>query len=126
MTRSEPIARALSGSYLLVAFSDGDYALAEKVSLTVGVLSEAAPAGLSSAELEAAFQEVTAAFERDYDKAAEQALSDIAECARQGVMKRAIADAARRAVVADNAVKQQEELALDRIAGALGMKAGDL
>tara|TARA_R110000744_G_scaffold273278_1_gene386188 strand:+ start:2184 stop:2585 length:402 start_codon:yes stop_codon:yes gene_type:complete len=123
-TEAGIIAHAVCGAYLMVAFSDGKYALSEKVRMVHGLLAKDVPAGVAKADLEAALPAIEKAFAADYETAAKRVLELIASVSGNGIAKRAVIHAAQTAVVADNAIVAQEAGALDRISDALGLKKG--
>ncbi|WP_417481425.1 TerB family tellurite resistance protein [Maricaulis sp.] len=123
-TEAGIIAHAVCGAYLMVAFSDGQYAQSEKIRMVHGLLSKNVPAGVVKADLEAALPAIENAFAADYETVAKRVLELIASVSGNGIAKRAIIHAAQTAVVADNALVPQEAGALERISDALGLKKG--
>lgn len=119
------VARGVCGAYLLVAFSDGKYEKSEEVSLLLGVIESEMSAASSRGQVEEIASELKAAFEADYDRTADRVLSELSNLSSNGVARRAVSKAARKALIADKVVKPQEELALERIGRALGLKQGE-
>jgi len=110
----------------MVAFSDGEYAKFEEVGLVIGLLEKDAPAGIAKADLEAAIPEMESSIRRDYDATAKRVLEMISSLKGNGVAKRSIMHAVRAAIMADRAIRPQEENAAGRISEALGLKEGEL
>lgn len=119
------VARGVCGAYPLVAFSDGKYEKSEEVSLLLGVIESEMSAASSRGQVEEIAAELKAAFEADYDRTADRVLSELSNLSSNGVARRAVSKAARKALIADKVVKPQEELALERIGRALGLKQGE-
>ena len=117
---------AICGAYLLVAYSDGQFAPVEEGRLTSELAADEAFTRFDQAALNAEMDELTKAFPEDYEATALDVLVSIASVRDQDVETRAVMHAARVAVVADQAVSPQEEHALERIALALGLEKGAL
>lgn len=117
---------AAIGAFLTVAFSDGQFAKAEEIRLKLGVLKSHASLHETASELDAAYERFVTAFSRDYDKAVASTLASLEKLKGHGMARRSVMAAAQSAVVADSAVKPQEELALERLAQALGLQRGAL
>ncbi|WP_394692588.1 hypothetical protein [Hyphobacterium sp.] len=117
---------AVVGAYLLVAFSDGDFTKSEEVRLRLGQFDSTNLPGLRRDVFEAIYPDALTMFRQDYDKAAEYTLSMLAGFAGEGLVRRAVAEAVRAAVMADQQIKPQESLAINRIEEALGAPAGQI
>ena len=81
---------------------------------------------LSTGALQDAYNILMAEIETDYDRAAARILQCIEGAKDDKTLVPAIMMAARGATVADEKIAPQEELALNRIAKALGLKEGAL
>ncbi|MBR9824694.1 MAG: hypothetical protein GYB36_02685 [Alphaproteobacteria bacterium] len=122
----ERAACAVAGAYLLVTFSDGQFEKTEEVQLRRGLAEKAGFTGIDADRLDAIFIEVQQAFTADYDKAAERTLDLIRVVQTHKDAHKAIIESAQTAVIADKMVTPQEENALNCIAVALGLEAGDV
>lgn len=125
-TDAERGARAICGAYLLIAFSDGDYAPLEEGRLSSELAADDVFKSLDKAQLDDAMQGLGEAFRQDFDGTAGAVLDAIRSVWDKPAEKKAVMHAARVAVVADQSITAQEELALERIADALGLEKGAL
>ncbi len=128
MTETNPktALHAICGAYLLVAYSDGQFAPVEEGRLTSELAADEAFTRFDQAALTAEMAELMQVFPEDYEATALDVLVSIASVKAQDVEKRAVMHAARVAIIADQAISPQEEHALDRIALALGLEKGAL
>ncbi|MEZ5895122.1 MAG: TerB family tellurite resistance protein [Parvularculaceae bacterium] len=118
--------RAACGAFLLVAFADAHFDKREEARFLGGVVNDPAFAAMSAPRLADCYNELRTALERDYDGAQADILAAIRAVRTHGASVAAIKTAARQAVVADRAIKPQEEIVLGRIAAALGIAAAEL
>jgi len=123
MSHTDPktVTHAICGAYLLVAFSDGDFAPIEEGRLTSELAADEAFKQFDFSALNAEMDELINAFTADYEATALDVLISIASVKAGEVAVRAVKHAARVAVVADQAISPQEEHALARVALALGL-----
>ncbi|HXI87996.1 MAG TPA: TerB family tellurite resistance protein [Parvularculaceae bacterium] len=117
---------AVTGAFLLVAFSDGLYAPSEERRFLSTIANDPALKMLSTGALEDAYNLLIAEIEADYDQACARILDCIRAVRGDRVLAAAVTLAARGATVADERIAPQEELALNRIAEALGLEKGSL
>jgi tellurite resistance protein len=117
---------AICGAYLMVAYSDGQFAPVEEGRLMSELAADEAFKRFEQAALTAEMAELVNAFPDDYEATALDVLVSIASIKDHDVERRAVKHAARVAVIADQAISPQEEHALDRIAMALGLEKGAL
>jgi tellurite resistance protein len=120
------LATAVVGAYLVVACSDGDYAKSEEIRLRLGQFDTTNLPGLERDVFEAIYPDAQAIFLQDYDKAEKYTLSLLTGFASEGLVRRAVAEAVRVAVMADQQIKPQENLAINRIEEALGLPPGQI
>ncbi len=125
-SQAEIAIHAICGAYLLVAYSDGQFAPVEEGRLISELAADEAFKRFEQAVLAAEMAELMQAFPDDYEATALDVLVSIASIKEQEVERRAVKHAARVAVIADQAISPQEEHALDRIAMALGLEKGAL
>ncbi|MBI1366524.1 MAG: hypothetical protein GC153_11295 [Alphaproteobacteria bacterium] len=111
---------AVTGAFLLVAFSDGLYAPAEECRFLSTLANDPALKMLRTEALQDAYNILMAEIEADYDRAAARILQCIEGVKADDALVKAVTLAARGATVADEKIAPQEELALKRIARALG------
>jgi tellurite resistance protein len=104
----------------MVAFSDGEYDKREQVRMHAGLASDDVPAGVNKTALVDALPGLEEAFRDDYETAAEQVLETVTAVRGIDFAKKGIMQAARIAVIANQAITPQEDRALNRIAVALG------
>lgn len=117
---------AICGAYLMVAYSDGQFAPVEEGRLISELAADEAFKRFEQAALTAEMAELIKAFPDDYEATALDVLVSIASIKEHEVERRAVKHAARVAVIADQAISPQEEHALDQIAMALGLEKGAL
>ncbi|CDO59510.1 hypothetical protein BN1012_Phect1296 [Candidatus Phaeomarinobacter ectocarpi] len=125
-SQAEIAIHAICGAYLLVAYSDGQFAPVEEGRLISELAADEAFKRFDQAVLAAEMAELMQAFPDDYEATALDVLVSIASIKEHEVERRAVKHAARVAVIADQAISPQEEHALDRIAMALGLEKGAL
>lgn len=123
---AELVARAVCGAYLMVAFADGEYDKREQVRLLSGLVADDTPAGVDQESLRATLPAVEAEFRTGYGNAVARALENIASVRDLAFARKAVMQAARIAVVANQEISAQEELALGRISEILGLGKGEL
>ncbi len=120
----DPLARAVTETFVYVAAADGDLA-APELERFVAWASEQAPlAEVPRAELAARFGDVAAAFRRDFTAAESHALDAVRAVRGLEGAAELLLSAAGVAVVADGALREVEESAVDRIAEALRASSG--
>ena len=117
---------AACGAYLLAAFADARVATIEEARFLGGVVNDPAFKRFAPETLAAEYSRLLALLGADYDAAEAEILAAIAASKNDADVVKSIKIAARHAVIADQVLKPQEELALGRIARALGLSAGDL
>lgn len=110
----------------MVAFADARYDHAEEVRLLSTLINDPALRHVDPAALETCYNSLTGKFRTDFAKAAAVVLGAVTASRGQLVTVKAIKKAARLAVVADQKIRPQEEVALNAIAGALGLADGDV
>ena len=117
---------AACGAYLLAAYADACVAKIEEARFLGGVVNDPAFRRFAPEDLASEYSRLLALLSADYEAAEAEILGAIAASRNDAGVVKAIMVAARHAVIADQVLKPQEELALGRIAGALGLSAGDL
>lgn len=127
MTNEKSVdATAACGAYLLVAFADARVASVEEARFLGGVVNDAAFRHIAASALAGEYSRLYAALAADYDATESEILAAVATVKDDVRAADAVKVAARHAVVADQHLKPQEDLALARIARALGIEPGDL
>ena len=117
---------AACGAYLLVALSDARLDRIEESRFLDGVVHEPVFARFPAQTLATEYNRLRAAIEDDYDSAEAEILTAIASHRADNDVAAAVREAARQAVVADQELKPQEDLALSRIARALAISPEEL
>jgi tellurite resistance protein len=117
---------AACGAYLLVALSDARLDRIEEARFLDGVVHEPVFARFAAESLAAEYNRLRGAVEADYDSAEAEILTAIALYRSDKAVAAAVREAARQAIIADQELKPQEDLALSRIARALGIAPEDL
>jgi len=117
---------AICGAYLMVAYSDGEFAPVEEGRLISELAADEAFTRFDQSALAAEMAELADAFTADYEATALDVLISVASVKEHEVETRAVKHAARVAIIADQSITPQEEHALDRIALALGLDKGAL
>jgi len=112
---------AACGAYLLAAFADARVEKIEEARFLGGVVNHEAFRSFDSDALAAEYTRLYGAFSADFEAAKEEILQAIAERKSNPVVVEAVKVAARHAVIADQALKPQEEIILADIARALGL-----
>ncbi len=121
-----PGATAACGAYLLIALADARVATIEEARFLAGMINDPAFSIFETSALEAEYNRLTVALRADWDNAEAEILSAIATVRADAGAARAVRIAAQHAIIADQVVKPQEELELERIARALGVDPGTL
>ncbi|WP_422026697.1 TerB family tellurite resistance protein [Pyruvatibacter mobilis] len=123
MSHTDPktVTHAVCGAYLLVAFSDGEFAPIEEGRLMAELAADDAFRAFDLSALNAEMDELIQAFTADYEATALDVLISIASVKEGEMAVRAVKHAARVAIIADQAISPQEEHALERVALALGL-----
>lgn len=116
---------AACGAFLLVAVADARIETIEEARFLGGVVNHPAFRSFSSEALAAEYNRLVAALAADYDAAEAEILSALAAVKKDARALEAAKIAARHAVIADDFLKPQEEVALGRIARALGVDPDD-
>lgn len=114
----------VTGAFLAVAFADGRYDASEEGRFLATIANHPALAGIGSAALQKAYNDLREAIERDFAGASARILAAIGAVKDDPAVSEAVKVAARAAVVADRRIAPQEELMLDHIAAALGLEKG--
>ncbi|MEQ8179987.1 MAG: TerB family tellurite resistance protein [Amphiplicatus sp.] len=114
----------VTGAFLAVAFADGRYDPLEERRFLSTIANAPALSGIRTEALQEAYNMLRAEIETDYPSAAAKILAAIAAAKGDMAIVEAVKVAARGAIVADRRLAPQEEVALDRIAAALGLEAG--
>ncbi|NWG92576.1 MAG: tellurite resistance TerB family protein [Parvularculaceae bacterium] len=117
---------AACGAYLLVAFADARVATIEEARFLGGVVNDPAFKPFTPSELADEYTRLLASLGADYDAAEKEILRAVESVKRDKRAVEAVKVAARHAVIADQALKPQEDLALARLARALGVDPKDL
>lgn len=115
-------ATAACGAYLLVALADARVESIEEARFLGGVVNDPAFRSFSSEALAGEYSRLLAALKADYGAAEAEILSAVASIKRDSKVVEAVKVSARHAVIADQRLKPQEEVALGRIARALGIE----
>jgi tellurite resistance protein len=119
-------ATAACGAYLLVAWADAWVASVEEARFLGGIVNDATFRHISAPALASEYARLYAALGEDYSATEAEIVGAIAAVKNDARAVEAVKLAARHAVVADQRLKPQEDLALARIACALGIAADDL
>ena len=117
---SESLERAVIEAFVYVAASDGNFAAPELERFVAWAKEQPLFADAEPAQLAARFGDVAARFVADFAEAERSALALIAEQEGSSEAADLLLNAAGVAVVADGALKEVEETAVDRVARALG------
>lgn len=117
---------AIVGAYLLVAFADGRFDKSEEVGARLGLLRDSKPNTLADVEAEEMYGRLRAEFASSPDKAGKGVLLQLERLRGDGLARKAVVKAVRKALMADGVVTAQEEHALDKVALALGLREGEL
>ncbi len=113
---------AICGAHLMVAFADARYEASEEGRFLATVANEPGVRAIDAAAISASYNELEAAFREDYAAAADRVVAALAALDPQGETAALARMAARRAIVADQRLRPQEESALQRIAAAMGLE----
>jgi len=114
----------VTGAFLAVAFADGRYDPLEERRFLSTIANAPALSSIRTEALQEAYNLLRAEIETDYSSATAKILAAIAAAKDDKAVVEAVKVAARGAIVADRRLAPQEEVALDRIATALGLEAG--
>ena len=126
MTSPDIAATAACGAYLLAALADARIETLEEARFFGGVVNDPAFRRLDAAALTLEYARLHGALREDYAAAEKEILAAVASVSADAAAAEAVKIAARHAVIADHKLRPQEELALARIAGALGIGPGEL
>jgi len=119
-------ATAACGAYLLTAIADARVETLEESRFFGGIVNDPAFRRIDAATLTAEYARLHGALITDYAAAEREILAAIGAVSSDAQASEAVMMAARHAVIADQHLKPQEELALERIARALGLEDGVL
>lgn len=119
-------ATAACGAFLLVAYADGRFVTIEEARFLGGVVDHPAFRTIEASALVGEYNRLNRTLASDYDAGETEILAAIAAIAGVGNAVEAVKVAARHAIIADQALKPQEDLVLARIARALGVSPDDL
>lgn len=122
-------ATAACGAFLLVAYADGRFVTIEEARFLGGVVDHPAFRTIEASALVGEYNRLNRTLASDYDAGETEilaAIAAIAAIAGVGNAVEAVKVAARHAIIADQALKPQEDLVLARIARALGVSPDDL
>lgn len=125
-TDSTTATTAACGAYLLVALADARLARIEEARFLDGVVHDGAFSNFGASALASEYNRLHAALLDDYDQAEAEILTAIAAHRSNPAVAAAVREAARQAVIADQELRPQEDLALARIARALGVSSDSL
>lgn len=117
---------AACGAFLIVALADARVAAIEEARFLGGVVNDLAFRRFDSDTLASEYNRLIVALRADWNAAEKEILGAISAVKSNEETVAAIKVAARHAVIADQAIKPQEDLVLARIARALDIKAEDL
>ena len=117
---------AACGAYLLVALADARVAAIEEARFLGGVVNDPAFRRFDAAALAGEYNRLLAALRADWTSAEAEILAAAVSAKSDPAAVEAIKMAARQAIIADQAIKPQEDIVLARIASALGLRAGEL
>ncbi len=117
---------AACGAFLIVALADARVEAIEEARFLGGVVNDRAFRQFGAAALAGEYNRLLAALRADWNAAETEILNAVTSVKSNYRAVAAIKVAARQAVIADQAIKPQEDLVLARIARALGLKAEDL
>lgn len=116
----DELQRAVVEAYVYVAAADGDLAALELERFVRWAREQEAFEGSEPSELAARFGDVAQGFRDDFDAAEERALAAVAAAKDRPGGADLVESAAGVAVVADEALQEVEETAVDRVRAALG------
>ncbi len=117
---------AACGAYLLVALADARVEAIEEARFLGGVVNDRAFRQFETSALAGEYNRLLGALRADWNAAETEILKAVTSVKLNNAAVAAIKVAARQAIIADQAIKPQEELVLARIARALGLKSEDL
>jgi len=117
---------AICGAFLMVAFADARFDKSEEGRFLTTIANDPALAGIETKGLENSYNKLVTAFSDNYAGAAATVLAAIKSISTEPHLVSAVKMSAQRAIVADDKIMGQEELALDHIALALGLKKGEV
>ncbi len=118
-------ATAACGAYLLVAMGDARVEPVEEAGFFGGIVNDPSFRRIDASTLTAEYARLHGALSENYAAAEAEILAAI-EAVRMSPAAEAVKAAARHAIIADHKLKPQEDIALARIAKALGLKDGEL
>ncbi|MCB2113037.1 MAG: tellurite resistance TerB family protein [Parvularculaceae bacterium] len=117
---------AACGAYLLAVFADARVEEIEEARFLDGVVNHKSFIPFGPKALADEYTRLFAALSADFGAAKEEILTAIAEHKSNPDIVEAVKTAVRQAVVADQAIKPQEENILSAVARALGLGPGAL
>lgn len=126
LSETKAAAHAICGAYLMVTFADGRHIPLEEGRLLATLANTPIFEKISSAKIEDAYNSLTKKFDENYPATAADVLNTISILKGDSDMVHSIKGAAQCAIVADGALKTQEESAIDAIASALGLEKGSV
>lgn len=126
MSDASPEVTAACGAFLLVSFADARVVDIEEQRFLAGVVNEPSFKPFRPAELADEYTRLLVALGEDYEATEAEILSAVRATRRNARAVEAVKVAARHAIIADQRLKPQEDLALARLAGALGIDADEL
>lgn len=124
-----PISSAVTaacGAYLLAAFADARVEKVEEARFLGGVVNHAAFKRFEPDALAGEYTRLFSALSSDFDATQAEILTAIAANKSKPQVVEAVKVAARQSVIADQALKPQEEFILAAIARALGLDPKEL
>lgn len=119
-------ATAACGAYLLVALADARVESIEEARFLGGVVNDPAFRSFPPEALAGEYSRLLAALKEDYEAGEAEILNAVAMVKRDRKAAEAVKVSARNAVIADQRLKPQEDVALGRIARALEIEPEDL
>lgn len=122
---TEPMARAISGAFALIACADGELSESEVDALVEAVLTAGAVPGLEVARVERMFRDVCQAMLTDVEDGWRRALALIEPAKQDPAQAQLVAHAAQIAMYADGRVQEPELAALKKICTLLQVTLED-
>lgn len=121
-----PEVTAACGAYLLVALADARVETIEEARFLGGVVNDRAFKTFAAEDLASEYNRLLALLRADWNGGQKEILDAVEAVNADATAIAAIKVAARHAVIADQVIREQEELVLHRIASALGLSKDDL
>lgn len=125
-TSANLAATAACGAYLLTAKADARIETLEVSRFFGGIVNDPAFQRIDAGALTSEYARLHDALANDYGAAEREILAAVSAIKGDATIVAAVKIAARNAIIADQVLKPQEDLALARIARALGLAPGDL